>query len=148
MTEQSDGCSGETLLAPCTRKKMLQSRRAIVVVWFSCLCLKDQLGLCSLRWDDGELFCELASTIGFCKKRKSAFSLWLHYTINWLRFYSNLLIHFWTLSISYSDISWIQKNRPFKSHCLKSVLIPRVWWKLLTQPFVGKMTSNNSFWLR
>ena len=26
MTERSDGCSGETLLAPCTRKKMLQRK--------------------------------------------------------------------------------------------------------------------------
>ena len=26
MTERSDGCSGETLLAPCTRKKRLQRK--------------------------------------------------------------------------------------------------------------------------
>ena len=26
MTERSDGCSGETLLAPCTRKKILQRK--------------------------------------------------------------------------------------------------------------------------
>ena len=81
MAERSDGCSGETFLAPCTRKKRLQrkmtkdcywigvqenvsmlSRRVIVIARFTCLCLKDQLGLCSLRCDDRKLFCELAST--------------------------------------------------------------------------------------
>ena len=68
MAEQSDDCSDETLLAPCTKMKRLQRRvtkgyywtgvqekigmfsnlGAIIIVSFSCLCLKDQLGLCSL----------------------------------------------------------------------------------------------------
>ena len=31
MAERSDGCSGETLLAPCTRKKRLQ--RKMINYW-------------------------------------------------------------------------------------------------------------------
>ena len=69
MAERSDGCSGEILLAPYTRKKRLQRKitkattgwvfkkisacsvshreNMIIIASFSCLYLKDQLGLCS-----------------------------------------------------------------------------------------------------
>ena len=33
MAEGSDGCSGETLLAPCTRKKRLQRKMAKDNYW-------------------------------------------------------------------------------------------------------------------
>ena len=70
------------VVTPCTRKKSLQrkvskkcywkgvkkilacsvSRQVIVIASFTCLCLKGQLGLFSLRCNDRKLFCELAST--------------------------------------------------------------------------------------
>ena len=33
MAERSDGCSGETLLAPCTRKKRLQRKMTKDYYW-------------------------------------------------------------------------------------------------------------------
>ena len=33
MNERSDGCSGETLLAPCARKKRLQRKMTTVYCW-------------------------------------------------------------------------------------------------------------------
>ena len=52
------------------------SRRVIVIALFSSLCLKDQLGLCSLNCHTRAMFCELAS--GFCEERKFALSLLTH----------------------------------------------------------------------
>ena len=63
---EPDGCSGESLLAPCTKKKRLQRKMTKHYHWISvqeiigmfskslsdrnsCLCLKYQLGLCSLN---------------------------------------------------------------------------------------------------
>ena len=79
MAERSDGCSGETLLAPCARKKKLQSKMAkdhywigaeesiacsairemIVIALFTLLCLKDKLGLCSIN-------CQIHAMTGNC----------------------------------------------------------------------------------
>ena len=69
MAEQLDGGSGETLLTSCARKKRLQrkmtkdyywigaeeniemilNREMILIALFCCLCLRDQLGLCSIN---------------------------------------------------------------------------------------------------
>ena len=64
--------------------------------------------------------------------------LQLHYAIYRLRFYSELLIRVYMLSISYNDISWIQKNRPDKSHCLEPAL-ERV------QPQISIISLCNSY---
>ena len=58
MAERSDGCSGKTLLALCTKKKRLERKMTKDYYWigvqenigmFSCPCLKGQLGLHSLN---------------------------------------------------------------------------------------------------
>ena len=67
-----DGCSGETLLAPCTRKKRLQRKMTKYCHWIG---VQENIGiyLCerparpmfiklSYSCDDRKLFCELAST--------------------------------------------------------------------------------------
>ena len=82
MAERSDGCSGETLLAPCTRKKRLQRKMTKDYCWIGVQENIDMLSksysdrnslillslferpasLCSLRRNDRKLFYELAST--------------------------------------------------------------------------------------
>ena len=86
MAERSDGCSSETLLAPCTRKKRLQGKLTKSYHWIG---VRENIGMFSKSWrgrnsliymplfekparlmfiklsyscDDKKLFCELAST--------------------------------------------------------------------------------------
>ena len=86
MAERSDGCSGETLLSPCTRKKRLQRKMTEDYYWIS---VQENIGMFSKSYsdlnsliylplferrtrpmiiklsyscDDRKLFCELAST--------------------------------------------------------------------------------------
>ena len=49
MAEQSDGCSGETLLAPCTRKKRLQRKMTEYYHWIS---VQENIGMFSKSWSD------------------------------------------------------------------------------------------------
>ena len=107
MAERSDGCSRETLLASCTRKKRLQRK---MTRDYKCTGVQENIGMfsklqsyrnsliqpslfqrpvrpmfikLSYSYDDRKLFCELASTCqlaesGFYEERKSAFRLQLH----------------------------------------------------------------------
>ena len=49
MTERSDGCSGETLLAPCTRKKTLQRKMTKDHYWIG---FQDNIGMLSKSLSD------------------------------------------------------------------------------------------------
>ena len=44
MAEQSDSCSGETLLAPCTKKKRLQGKMTKGYYWIG---VQENIGTCS-----------------------------------------------------------------------------------------------------
>ena len=44
MAERSDGCSGETLLAPCTRKRKLQSKMTKDYYWIG---VQENIGMFS-----------------------------------------------------------------------------------------------------
>ena len=44
MAERSDGCSDETLLAPCRRKKRLQRKMAIDYYWIG---VQENIGMFS-----------------------------------------------------------------------------------------------------
>ena len=86
MAERSDGCSGETLLAPCARKKRLQRK---MTKDYYCIGVQENIGMfsksqsdrnslillplferparpmfikLSYSCDDRKLFCKLAST--------------------------------------------------------------------------------------
>ena len=67
MAKRSDGCSGETLRAPCARKKL-----------YLLVCLKNKLGPCSIdRHIDGmagnySVSLQVLTASGFCDKKKSA----------------------------------------------------------------------------
>ena len=64
------------------------------------------------------IYCEFKESGGQIAPSKTILRLWLHYAIYRLRFNSDFcsFVRVWTHSISYSDISWIQKNRPDKLH--------------------------------
>ena len=49
MAERSDGCSGETLLAPCTRKKRLQRNMAKDHYWIG---VQENIGMFSKSYSD------------------------------------------------------------------------------------------------
>ena len=50
--------------------------------------------------------------------KEALIKLQLHYAIYRLRFYSNSLIHIFSLSNSHNNGASIQKNRADKSHCV------------------------------
>ena len=49
MAERSDGCSGEALLAPCTRKKKLQRKMTNDYYWIG---VQENIGMFSKLWSD------------------------------------------------------------------------------------------------
>ena len=49
ITEQSDGCSGETLLAPCTREKRLQRKMTKEYYWIG---VQENIDMLSKSWSD------------------------------------------------------------------------------------------------
>ena len=49
MAERSDGCSGETLLAPCTRKKRLHRKTTKDHYWIG---VQENIGMFSKSWND------------------------------------------------------------------------------------------------
>ena len=49
MAERSDGCSGETLLAPCTRKKRLQTKINEDYYWIG---VQENIGMFSRSQSD------------------------------------------------------------------------------------------------
>ena len=49
MAERSDGCSGETLLAPCTRQKKLQRNITNAYYWIG---VQENIGIFSKLWSD------------------------------------------------------------------------------------------------
>ena len=110
----------------------------IVTAWFSCLCLKDQLGLCSLRCDDRKLFCELASTCwlagsGFCEERKSAFRIQLHCAIYRSNSFVLMLHHCVNLkAIRYESMS-LNRIAADKSHGV--IVSLTIWFKVVEFSF-------------
>ena len=89
MAKRSDGCSRITLLASCARKKKLQrkmtkhywwivaeeilawsvSRQMIVIALFTCLCLKNKPGICSIN-------CHIQAMTGNCSASFRVFADW------------------------------------------------------------------------
>ena len=49
MAERSDGCSGETFLAPCIRKKRLQRKMTNDYYWIG---VQENVGMFSKSWSD------------------------------------------------------------------------------------------------
>ena len=49
MTERSDGCSCETFLAPCIRKKKLQRKMTNGYYWIG---VQENVGMFSKSWSD------------------------------------------------------------------------------------------------
>ena len=49
MTERSDGCSGDTLLAPCTREKRQQRKMTKDYYWIG---VQENIDMFSKSWSD------------------------------------------------------------------------------------------------
>ena len=56
MAERSDDCSGETLLAPCTRKKRLQRKMTDDYYWIG---VQENIGMLSKRLSDRNSFIQM-----------------------------------------------------------------------------------------
>ena len=70
MAERSDGYSGETLLAPCTRKKRLQRKMTKDNYWIG---VQENIGMFKLVFDKFDCIFIVNNLDLKCKKLKTAF---------------------------------------------------------------------------